>query len=392
MEKQHYLSATTGRDLRFDFIRGFAMAIVVVNHLPAPSYFYVFSQERIGVVTGAEIFVIICGLVLGLTHRSYIERGSWRQSAGKLVRRAGLLYLCVVVVSLLAWVMAQMVPKFGLLTVWTDASGVDVPLYLEHPRSHPLRLLGDILFIKSTPWQFNIIGLYVLLILASPLALWLLFKQRAGWLMAISVSLYIIPHVFQVRRLTPMAFENAFPLLAWQLPFVLGMIAGYHHRRLGAWLRTRWGTVARVAVVALFCGGIFFALNNYWLNQSYPFMPGLQLIDPDSFFAVYSTVFLERYLLAPGRLINSMVVVGALCEVLNLAWPVWAKFIGWWTIPVGQASLYVFILHLMMIPLSATINSHLGGGILPTTLSATLVLLTIWVCVKTRFLFRLIPR
>ncbi len=368
------------------------MAIVIVNHLPAPSYFYAFSQERIGVVTGAEIFVIICGLVLGLTHRRYLELGGWRQSAGKLVRRAGMLYLCVVVVSLLAWVMAQMVPKFGLLTFWTDASGVKVPLYLEHPRSHPLRLLGEILAIKSTPWQFNIIGLYVLLILASPLALWLLLKRLAPWLLVVSIGLYLIPGIFHIRRLSPLAFENAFPLLTWQLPFVLGMIAGYHHRRLGAWVKTRAGGVARVAVMVLFCGGVFFALNNYWLNQSYPFMPSLQLIDRENFFAVYSTIFLERYLLAPGRLVNALVVVAALCEVLHLGWPVLVKLIGWWTIPIGQASLYVFILHLLMIPFAATLNSHLGGGLPATTFSAAVVLLAIWICVKTRFLFRLIPR
>ena len=124
-----YYSIEKHRDLRFDFIRGLAMAIVVINHLPTPSYYYIFSKERIGVVTGAELFVLLSGLVLGFAHRKYITVYSWHQSAKKLLRRALLLYACVVIVSFTAWVLSQILPGLQILTTYTDSSGTLVSLY-----------------------------------------------------------------------------------------------------------------------------------------------------------------------------------------------------------------------------------------------------------------------
>ena len=173
-----YYSIEKHRDLRFDFIRGLAMAIVVINHMPTPSLYYIFSQERIGVVTGAELFVLLSGLVLGFAHRKFINHHGWSQSAKKLLRRARLLYVCVVVVSLAAWLIAQLVPSFQILTTWTNSDGIIVPLYPQDVYTHPYKLLINILFIKSTPWQFNIIGLYIILITVTPLELGMLDKGK----------------------------------------------------------------------------------------------------------------------------------------------------------------------------------------------------------------------
>ena len=39
------------RDIAVDFIRGIAICVIVINHLPVPSLFYVLTVERIGIVT-----------------------------------------------------------------------------------------------------------------------------------------------------------------------------------------------------------------------------------------------------------------------------------------------------------------------------------------------------
>ncbi len=386
-----YYSLEQNRDLRFDFIRGLAMAIVVINHLPTPSYYYIFSMERIGVVSGAELFVILSGLVLGFAHNKYIKLYSWRQSAKKLLRRAFLLYKCVVIVSLAAWILPHIAQSFRILTTWTDPAGKVVQLYPEDALMYPHKLLINIIFIKSTPWQFNIIGLYIILLLAAPLALRMLVIKKRFLLLVISLALYVIAFIFKIK-LTNFAFEKSFPLLIWQFPFVCALVTGYSYNNLAVWVNTKQGLIVRGIVLMLFFIFIFFTLNNYWIHESYTYLPTLRVIKPEYFYLVYSKFFMERTWLGAGRLLNAFVVIAALCEILNMAWPFLKKCLGWWTIPIGQASLYIFILHLAMISFVSAVSNYTENNLLYNTLVHTLVLIILWICVKTRFLFSIIPR
>ena len=166
------------RDLRIDFIRGLAMAIVVINHLPSPSYYYIFSMERIGVVSGAEIFVLLSGLALGFKHKKYIQCSDWGGSALKLLKRALLLYICLITVSLTVWLLSQVLPGFKLLTTWMDSTNTILNLYPEDAIIHPHKLLVSIATLQSVPWQFNIIALYIFLLGIAPLQLWLINKGK----------------------------------------------------------------------------------------------------------------------------------------------------------------------------------------------------------------------
>lgn len=56
----------SSRDSRVDFLRGVAIVFVVVNHVGMTSLFQLFTQEAVGFVSGAELFVLFSGLVLGM--------------------------------------------------------------------------------------------------------------------------------------------------------------------------------------------------------------------------------------------------------------------------------------------------------------------------------------
>jgi hypothetical protein len=386
-----YYSIEKHRDLRFDFVRGLAMAIVVINHLPTPSVYYNFSMERIGAVTGAEIFVLLSGLVLGFAHRKYITHHGWPQSAKKLLKRALILYTCVLIVSLTAWVIAQVIPGFQQLTTWTNPAGEIIPLYPQNAFIHPGKFLLSILFLQSTPWQFNIIGLYVFLLISAPLALWMLVTERKSWLLGVSLGVYLIGFILKIR-VTNFAFEKSFPLLIWQFPFVCALVAGYYYHNLAAWVHTKKGLVLRAVILAFFFLFLFFTLNNYWIHSSHKYVLALKIIKPKYFHLVYTNFILERTWLGAGRLLNAFVVVAALCEILNMTWPILKKWIGWWTIPIGQASLYIFILHLAAIPLVTAVSGYFKSYLVYNTFIHTLILVILWICVKTRFLFSIIPR
>lgn len=91
MAARGYGQPTKG-DSRIDFLRGLAIVFVVVNHLGMTSLFQLLTQEAVGFVPGAELFVLFSGLVVGMVYGLRVK-----EDFGKVVdltsRRAGKLYL-----------------------------------------------------------------------------------------------------------------------------------------------------------------------------------------------------------------------------------------------------------------------------------------------------------
>jgi hypothetical protein len=82
--------------------------------------------------------------------------------------------------------------------------------------------------------------------------------------------------------------------------------------------------------------------------------------------------------------------------ILGKGWKFWNRTLGWLLIPLGQASLYVFVVHLYLVAIAAVIVP-LGFHNDPRSMAiATVVHLgvigTLWVMVRTKFLFRWVPR
>src|ERR1041384_8028433 len=68
-----YDPAQSPRDLRLDLLKGMAMVGIVVTHTGSDSFYSRFSYHSLGFVTGAEIFLIASGFILGQLHRRRIE-------------------------------------------------------------------------------------------------------------------------------------------------------------------------------------------------------------------------------------------------------------------------------------------------------------------------------
>jgi hypothetical protein len=70
---------TSKRDSRVDMLRGAAIVFVVVNHLGLTSLFQLLTQEVVGFVSGAELFVLFSGLVVGMVsgHGSRTTSARW---------------------------------------------------------------------------------------------------------------------------------------------------------------------------------------------------------------------------------------------------------------------------------------------------------------------------
>ena len=215
------------RDLRIDMLRGIALVMMVVAHTELLSAINIFTWERFGLTTGAEGFVILSGFMLGMLNRQRLQKEVLLTIGWTLWRRAGKIYLVNIVIVLLILLLfaLPLINTFEVTHFVDRYSGTVWALFPATPQIKET-WFNIVLYLQIGPHQTQILGLYICLLLVSPLFLWLLQTRRAGWLIAASLLGYLAYQRWPLR-LTVSEFEFAFPLLAWQLIYVLGMCCGW---------------------------------------------------------------------------------------------------------------------------------------------------------------------
>jgi len=323
----------SSRDLRIDFLRGLAMACVIVNHSKMSSLLSWVSYARFWIVTGAEVFVVLSGVVLGMVYGRRLNSRGWRPVIAGLGRRALLLYGTFVGVTLSVVLLSACGVEVGALARGSDRL---VGWVLDpHMDAAAWR---DLLLMRSGPWAFEIVALYVWLVVA---AVPCLFGLRfVGWrpVLAASWILYLRYRMVPFP-LTGAEFEKVFPILAWQLLFVHGIAIGYHRDRIAAWMNQRRAPVAAYAGLSI--AFLAFALCNPWLDG--PSWLHARIVSPDRFADLY-----ERYFglseLGIGRLVNLAVALPTGYALLGWCWNL-LRPVQTLIVTLGRRSLGAFVLH-----------------------------------------------
>jgi len=359
-----YASAAR-RDARIDWLRGLAMTCVIINHSRLTSLLSWFSYERFWVVTAAEVFVALSGVVLGMVYGRRLARDGWRAVVNGLGRRAALLYVTFVGVTVSVIALGVMGVDVRSLT----ASDGHPPVWFLAPQTMDAAAWRDVLLMRAGPWAFEIIGLYVWLVAAAVPCLLLL--HRAGWrlLLAVSWALYLWYRI-QPHALTTGGFESAFPLLAWQLLFVHGITIGYHREGLGRLVARVPAIAPKVAVLitALF---MIFAFCNPWADG--PSWLRLRVVSPEQFEYLYEH-FCTLSDLRVGRLLNLAVGLPVAYVMLTRFWSL-ARPLDGVFVTLGQRSLGAFVLHVYGVLLLALLR--LPDGLVINTLVQVALVLTI---------------
>jgi hypothetical protein len=387
------------RDERLDFIRGFAAVSFVTAHFEAFTWFNFIFWERLGIFSGAGLFMIISGLLVGMTNRELINRHegighSYRRS----VRRSFEIYRAyVVLIALVGLVAAAGLIDTTAVTTFTDRwAGITHELY--PPAGTPLaERVQEVLLLQSTPHQVQILGCYVILLLIAPLALSAVRAGRA-WLVVIPSVLLWAVNMDWDARLTVSQFEYAFPTLSWQLYFLNGIVVGYYARyELAAWFARapQRKLLVLVPAILIMTAGFLFAQTTD--NRSFPAGTRLDFLSPAEFRFIYDHWF-EKNSLLPLRVLNAVSFLICFYLLLTRFWRPLRKAFGWFLIPLGQASLYVFLVHVVLIAAADQIPGFFDG--VPMFSWSTIwfnsavllaILVALWGMVKTRFLFRIIP-
>lgn len=327
--------AHSGRDVRIDWLRGLAMTCVIVDHSQRHSVLSWFSYERLWLVTAAEVFVVLSGIVLGMVYGPRLDRDGWLAVVKRLVRRAMTLYGLFIAVTLSVLAIALAGIDVSSVVTWDPGAAS----WFLDPRTMTRAEWRDLALLRYGLWPFEIVGLYVWLVLAAGPCLMAL--RRYGWRAVLAVS-WVVYLWYRIapRQLTASEFELVFPLLAWQLLFVHGIAIGYYRERVGALLArspkplTILVGIAAVAFMAV-------ALSNpsvqgpSWLRWN--------LVSPQHFMSIY-----ERYFslsdLGMGRVLNLAVTLPLAYAVLTRGWVIAGRLQALF-VTLGRGSLGAFVLH-----------------------------------------------
>jgi hypothetical protein len=369
MSNLRYDPAVSSRDLRLDLLRGVCLVKMVLNHLPH-AWLQVLNHG-FGFVSGAEGFFFISGAVVGIVYRRRMEELGWRAASRGLVERSAHLY----------------VANLGLVLFFLTLELTDTVHWRFFGHHWPNGLDWPMVFTFDQPYFLHVLPRYVVFVAASSLALWLLRRGRTDVLLGVGVALHGWRYLGGSDVHVPFVEgdQALFPILAWQLLFLVGLVLGFHRQRVAGWYR-RYVAGGWAGFLLGIVYGIFFLLRLALLHGYLPPYPGLmELLDRDTL----------GYL----RWVNLAATFTFLYWVTDRYWTAIARWFGGFLLPVGQNALYVFLVH---IPLAwcarQLVKPYLAAQLPDGALTAAifvfdvLIVALLWWMVRRRFLFRLIPR
>ncbi len=317
--------ARVKRDLTIDILRGYFLFVIIVNHLGSfPSLFEPFTGGGRLLVSAAEGFFFLSGLLVGRLRGNDVRHGHARKANAWLLRRAVVLYTVSVILTLsftaLAWYF-RYTPRVTL--------GVSTVGWFE--------TLFRTLTLQYSFGLADMLPLYAAYMVVSIGVFKWLAKGRWRWVLVVSGLVWLLSYIapFTVR---PIA--TYFSATSWQLLFFSGMVLGYHNDAvLGWWVKlgrqTRVRILSFLAIVA--AGGIGFS----W---------ALRLIDGqyDRYKFFIEPTF-DTIKLGPGRvMLFAVCIIVAYHGVKHFEDNV-NRWLGWFLVPLGQYSLFVYALHSIIV-------------------------------------------
>ena len=375
------LDRAAGRDIALDMLRGLAVVILVVNHIHLDSALEFATQPFL---SAAEALVLVSGVVCGIVFRRRWETDGARAATSALLRRAGKLYVAAVVVVAIVGAL-RFVP--GLATdALTVLPRVGADLY---PVEGPAATVAAILLLAVGPWQFDVLGFFIAALAVAPAVLWAL--QRGWWpiVLTTSVGLYLTGRVTMLEVLPSMS-ERPFPLLIWQILFVPAMVLGWHRARVEEMLRRGVGRVAAaVTVVALLAG--YLRLHEIGLD---PLGLDALLGYGAAEWAAWDREHFNKRSLDPARLVTMLAFTAAAYLILARLERLAVPTIGRLLIPLGRNSFYVFTMQVFVCLAVASVPALAGAGLglVANTVVQGACLALLWLMVRRRILFGVVPR
>lgn len=376
------------RDLRVDFLRGFCVFAMVVDHLGGDSWLYALTGGNRFYVSAAEGFIFISGLVMGQAYHARVERHGLVDAMVEAMRRARTLYVTTVVMTLI----------FSGLYLFTDVSlwtGRDFGLGIEAVDE----IVVGALTLHYTYHGTDILAMYALLVMAAPLAFLLLSIGRWQYVLLPSWLWWAAYQFYPEQAGAPWYIRHAenFPFAAWQVLFVTGLVLGYKRADVTLRLR-RWPTLW-VFMVGLCVAATLVLVSLFLRSEAGVETPAIPL--PFGLFDTTPDALSERFFkvsLRPWRLAAFAAFSIFAFTAVTYLWRPVRRLTGWFFLPLGSHALYCYVVHFFLIVLAFNLAPGIIAAELhervPTLIDTGLqlaVIAILWLMVRYRVLFRVVP-
>lgn len=366
------------RIIALDLLRGYFLVSIILNHLQwYPNGLDWIAVRGSSFVTAAEGFFLISGILLGIVRGRKMLDKPFRMPAILMLNRGVKLYITSIILMLLFTFVGWL---------FLDNVGLKAGI---RPIDQPINeiLFGAFSLQYLYGWA-DFLRLYAIFIIMGPFALWLLRKGKWYILMAGSIGLWALyPLALDYTNHTA---ELLMPI-SWQLIFFAGLTIGFHWSNIQGW----WEALSKKTQIAVLAPILTIAVVTIIANISLALVANFGTADnmaAEFYNSMLRTVF-NKEALTPLRILlfASWFILG-LVIVMRYEKRI-IKWFGWILIPFGKNSLYVYILHAIILFFAHLImapeNSH---NIFVNFIGAIIIIGLILLAVKKRFLFKIIPR
>jgi hypothetical protein len=208
------------RLVELDVLRGFLLLMMVVNHSPSP--LRQITDQPIGFFSTAEPFVFISALLAGLLFQQRRDKLGFAAARAATLQRALRIYRAHLITLFVVFAVGS------LFLAWVPGIRYILNKFFESPTS---AVAGSMALLFQPP-LLDILPMYVIFSLVTPLAFWI--AGRVGWraVFAASVGVWALSQ-FNVREfLTAPIRDQAFvqigpfDLFSWQLIWIAGLMFG----------------------------------------------------------------------------------------------------------------------------------------------------------------------
>lgn len=356
-----------------DLLRGFFILVIIIDHLqfwPSPLTFLT-GEGRLW-VSAAEGFFLISGLLIGYI-RGYKGRNQpLAFISKKLAYRAFMLY---------AWGVGITFAVTGF-TLLVGAHPLLPKLPAAEQLTSPLIFIQAVLSTNFFNDWIYYLRLYAIMLLATPLFLWMLRNNYWRVLIAIIIGAYITSFAWP---------EGA---LQWQVLFFGAGLIGYKLEDIIAYMRShpRFKNVFITAnLIFMFSTMIisFFFVHGWVLVET----PANTIMTRDNYVAIRTVVdpiFSDNPMM-PGRIMLAFIWFTGALALTHVLRRYLLKYLGWLLIPLGERSLSAYCLQAILLSL-VVITIPISTYPLVNGIVALGVVLMCWGLLQLRPVQKLLPR
>lgn len=366
------------RIIALDLLRGYFLVSIILNHLQwYPNAFDWVALRGSLLVSAAEGFFMISGMLLGIVRGRKLIDQPLKVSTLLVLKRGLTLYAAAVILMLLFTFVGWFF--LGNPGLKPGIRPMDQPIYEI--------LLGAVGLQYLYGWA-DFLRLYAIFLIMTPIALWLLRKGKWYIVALGSCALWALFPV--AHAISGKSYELLMPL-SWQLIFFAGLIIGFHWPDLQAWWQRQSQKLRKSIAVPV----LALAAVTLCINAAVVILIALGLV-PESVRVFYdtqlATTFNKDELTIPRILLFGLWFTLGLSLFMRYEKKI-AQWFGWILLPFGTNSLYVYILHAVLLFFAHLIvMPGSSSNLIQNFLGSALILGIIYFAVKKRFLFKIIPR